>query len=442
MTLFESILLQENKDRFIKALKTDEDWKNKAIDFFKSHANLESKIDWNKKNDDLIVDISLLMSTTGEKAEKNKEKRKVYKEAPTFGEGWKIFKETEDWIFAMPLTWEACNYADSTECGGEGAKWCIGYNKDDMYFNRYVFEEGCAFLMAFNKAYSGGVSPDSPWPTVCTKGLKYMIQIEEPDKSNDEKIHDIEVWIQIDEKISNEIKLTTGNWDYYAQGYGYDSNEYNFTEGFWPEITGQELTEVYNLYWKEILKGGSPEERQIFNLLNKFEEICGEYGCSMNELASKVVYHNTGGDPFCLKSDNAHIIDKNDDRVIFWIDDPESYKTSLWQNFNGSSIERMFFYEFFEKICQLINGYKVLGATTKDDLFYLKLNPSTIKKDPNCDGAFIFEDIEPEGFTFIYGDAAEGYDMDYNTRIANKLENELNYKDTELTRKIDMILNS
>lgn len=56
----------------------------------------------------------------------------------------------EKFDFIVPLNWEAAVFCDSVQCGGQGAKWCIGYEKEDGYWNDHT-GDGELFIMAFNK---------------------------------------------------------------------------------------------------------------------------------------------------------------------------------------------------------------------------------------------------------------------------------------------------
>lgn len=72
--------------------------------------------------------------------------------------------ENENFIFVVPLTYEACKFMNSFECGGEGAKWCIGYEKSDAYFREHT-EEGKMFILAYRKGITA------------SNELKYMISL-------------------------------------------------------------------------------------------------------------------------------------------------------------------------------------------------------------------------------------------------------------------------
>lgn len=73
--------------------------------------------------------------------------------------------ENKEFIFVVPLTWEACKFMDSFECGGAGAKWCLGYEKTDSYFRDYV-KKGYLFVLALRKKQ-----------TTVKDEIKYMIEI-------------------------------------------------------------------------------------------------------------------------------------------------------------------------------------------------------------------------------------------------------------------------
>lgn len=75
--------------------------------------------------------------------------------------------ENDKFIFVVPMNWQACKFIDSFECGGQGAKWCIGYENDDGYFNDYT-KNGDLFICAYSK------KKDAP-----KNELKYMIQLSQ-----------------------------------------------------------------------------------------------------------------------------------------------------------------------------------------------------------------------------------------------------------------------
>lgn len=106
--------------------------------------------------------------------------------------------ENDEWIFVVPLTWEACKYADSSNCGGQGAKWCIGYEKVKSYYDDYIMGDGAWFVLAFSKN-----------PNPLENKLKYMLQLGAGRST---------AWSQEDYK-----------YDFWVQDFGDDEN---FLEAF------------------------------------------------------------------------------------------------------------------------------------------------------------------------------------------------------------------
>lgn len=82
-------------------------------------------------------------------------------------EHYHIVDENEDWLFVSPLTYESAVFMDSFRCGGAGAKWCIGYERNNKYWNSYVHDKESEFILAYNKKSWGK-----------SEGQKYMIQKE------------------------------------------------------------------------------------------------------------------------------------------------------------------------------------------------------------------------------------------------------------------------
>ncbi len=92
--------------------------------------------------------------------------------------------DNDTFTFLAPMSYDACVFCDSVQAGGEGAKWCLGYEKTNGYWNDYI-EAGNLFIFAFNnKAFKKGKNRES-------NTLKYMIQLNEnPDETR--------AWLQDD----------------------------------------------------------------------------------------------------------------------------------------------------------------------------------------------------------------------------------------------------
>ena len=140
-------LLINNKDRFIKKI----DWngssftEQEVLDFFKSHANLENKIDWNKSVDEQKAQIINLIDETKTNKENKTDIKNLFK-----SNEFRIVGEDDNFVYVAPLTWEACKFIDSYQCGGQGATWCIGWEKSDEYWSQYV-DDGYVFVLMMSK---------------------------------------------------------------------------------------------------------------------------------------------------------------------------------------------------------------------------------------------------------------------------------------------------
>jgi surface protein len=138
-----------------------------AKDFFKKHPASESQVDWNKsatltyKDFEKIFDDANNTKNSLKKATKTNPRILFEKR-----DGCKVVGENSDFIFVLPLSYENCVWMDSFDCGGAGAKWCIGYEKNRDYYKKY-YEDGYSFILAFNK-----------YPTDINNDLKYMIQVD------------------------------------------------------------------------------------------------------------------------------------------------------------------------------------------------------------------------------------------------------------------------
>lgn len=196
--LFLESLLDEDKSRLIDRLVLpdieDEEEKKKAREemkaFFKKYSNWENKLDWNKLKTITYADFEKIKDQASQTKGAQKKEiasniQSIFKSV--WGRLFEIIRETDNWLFVAPLTWEAAVYCDSSENQGAGAKWCIGTEAGDTYWKDYT-ETGSTFIMAFNKNYKSLNKNE-----LKTK-LKFMIQ---QDGSGD-----IYVWNQEDRSFS------------------------------------------------------------------------------------------------------------------------------------------------------------------------------------------------------------------------------------------------
>jgi len=193
---YEELLQEASKARFIKAIEglTDEE-KQEFIDFFDSHVNAQSMINWNNKSELTKDNLERVVNEVKAKADAKKkahDKYRLGRNDPLLmftskPEMFDILKVDDKWIFAYCKSHAACNFADSFECGGAGAKWCVGWTNNTAHWNDYT-NRGMEFVLAYNKKGDPKKEDD----------LKYMIQIDPNGQT--------QAWLQTDH-ASDTIKL-------------------------------------------------------------------------------------------------------------------------------------------------------------------------------------------------------------------------------------------
>jgi len=115
--------------------------------FFDKNPVYENHIDWNN------------MSLTYDDFEKvfedaNVSRKKIKRDSklnPVLlfdGYNCRIVSQTKDYLIVMPLDWECAVFFNSYNCGGEGAKWCIGDKRNFNHWNKYI-SEGVLFYLVF-----------------------------------------------------------------------------------------------------------------------------------------------------------------------------------------------------------------------------------------------------------------------------------------------------
>ena len=216
MLLFEYILQEANKERFFRTLwekfsDTDENIQSYNIsyqdllNFVNSDDSILKKefeelgLDW-RSNKDVHLKWTAIINSYIERKEKKVErnkKKEIFK-AKTFKEaaeatGYKVVEtcseplsgvsfihlsdlENEKYDFYVPLSHNACVFCDSVQAGGQGAKWCIGYEGSNGYWLDYT-AEGNIFILAVNKEKFNR-------PDTLSNNLKFMIQLSRADYSS------------------------------------------------------------------------------------------------------------------------------------------------------------------------------------------------------------------------------------------------------------------
>ena len=197
--LFEQILQEANKDRFLSKLyelygnilESYEDYNSNLaseflycasrndldidnyyeplLAFVNSNAADKYKFNWQQKDKkDLYKDIMLAFISYIENGTKSQRKRLAKQEPKKvfYNSGLNVVESREDcsnadfiilneleddnFLYLGVLTHAAAVFCDSFYCGGIGARWCIGTKNDPDYFYDYV--EDSLFVLAFNKS--------------------------------------------------------------------------------------------------------------------------------------------------------------------------------------------------------------------------------------------------------------------------------------------------
>ena len=193
---YEELLQEASKARFINSIEelTDEE-KQDFIDFFDSHTNAQNLINWQNKSELTKENLERVVNEVKAKADAKKKEHDKYRlgrKDPLLmftsrPEMFDILEVNDKWIFAQCKSHAACNFADSFECGGAGAKWCIGWTGNPAHWNSYT-KAGMEFVLAYNKLGDPKKEDD----------LKYMIQIDPSGKT--------QAWLQSD-NYNDTIKL-------------------------------------------------------------------------------------------------------------------------------------------------------------------------------------------------------------------------------------------
>ena len=87
------------------------------------------------------------------------------------GHDMALLGENEKFVFVVPITQIGAEWMDSFECGGEGARWCIGTADDDSYWRDYI-DNGVWFILAMSKKSFLTIPEKRKEDT-----LKYMIEL-------------------------------------------------------------------------------------------------------------------------------------------------------------------------------------------------------------------------------------------------------------------------
>lgn len=180
-----TLFLESSKDRFINKLNITDEEKQELKDFCDKYPQYASRINWQKRDltwEDIKPILELPSQSKSAKKRQAKNDPKLLFQRGSFI----IYKETENWLYVLPQSWEDAKFMDSSACGGEGAKWCIGWKESPTHWKGYTSGDESwktsSFILAFNKNYDPHVLDDIPR---VTKRDSEGNSIEVPDPSNE-----------------------------------------------------------------------------------------------------------------------------------------------------------------------------------------------------------------------------------------------------------------
>lgn len=201
--LFEQILREASKARFLDPLYKAYSSKIENCPSFEDllkYVDISNVVfDWQNKDreklfNQIIDSYSQYIQKGGSIKDRKQDAKNLFLSKSTTNEpgnawGYNFFLhddlETDEYIFLSVLSYHAANYCDSFECGGEGAKWCIGTSNDETYWKRYIEDDKYLFVLAFNKKEYLNKNREK-------NQLKYMLAFDP------ESVEESKAWIQED----------------------------------------------------------------------------------------------------------------------------------------------------------------------------------------------------------------------------------------------------
>lgn len=187
--------LEADKSRFINKIDTTEENKQLAIDFFKKHPNYESEIDWNRKD--------LTWEDIAEVIFKERLSKSQIKNFVKEGFHYITHYQSKGLTIYQPLTWIGSRYLASKDVAPKvEGKWCISYQKDRSYWDRYSFgtdDEIDDFEDEENFDEDSDYSEPNVFLFICTPTTKYALQV--PIYNSDDYV----IWDAEDKEIPEDI---------------------------------------------------------------------------------------------------------------------------------------------------------------------------------------------------------------------------------------------
>lgn len=211
-SIFENILNEASKHRFLKPLYNTYSASVQNCPSFDELLNyidtVNVSLDWQSKDKEklfnqIVSQYIQYKQKGGSLKDRKQDAKNIFLGKSTTNKpgqawGYDFFLhddlETDKYIFLSVLSYDAAHFCDSFECGGEGAKWCIGYEKTDEYWNNYVDDDKYLFVLAFNKAEYANKNRNK-------NKLKFMLALSPDDESK--------AWVQSDEE---ELCILASEW--------------------------------------------------------------------------------------------------------------------------------------------------------------------------------------------------------------------------------------
>lgn len=280
-------LIINNKDHLIDRVPslTDEQ-KQKAKDFFKKYSNYENKIDWNKLKTLTWKDFESVFELANQsKSSKKSNVRNLFND-----DEFRIINEDDNFIYVSPLTYEAAKFMDSYNCGGAGAKWCIGWNDDRMYWNKYR-RDGDVFCLIMTKPnaqttlYEQFRGTDAVMSNMDETDNKAMCQISENGK--------VTVWSQVkDAKIVSNIYIDDlSNYGFELPTDIYETIKSEVERLLAEKYEGDEITSEYGRAVRQFLideYGVADDVEMLYNNENEWSGNDKEWSVFTDEEADDV----------------------------------------------------------------------------------------------------------------------------------------------------------
>ena len=147
--------LIEKKDHLIdKNDNLDPLEKQIVKDFFNKNPSYESKINWNKNKELTFQDFEEVMnSKETSKSQLKKQASEGNKGALFVGkeDDLEIIHKSGNNTYVFVKTYKGAVFADSFNCGGQGAKWCIGWEQSSDHWDRYTRGGSTFVLVMFSE---------------------------------------------------------------------------------------------------------------------------------------------------------------------------------------------------------------------------------------------------------------------------------------------------